>query len=75
VEDVVVFGRPDPVWGAVVTAMVEGAVNVTDVDAWCRANIAGALRPRSFLKVDSIPRNPMGKLDRSKLRVVRNDDR
>lgn len=64
VTDAGVAGREDPVWGQVVVAVVAGAATVGEVDAWCRHHMAGARRPREFIKAQAVPRNATGKIDR-----------
>jgi len=39
-----------------------------ELDAWCRANLAGYKKPRRFLFVDSLDRNAAGKANYKVLR-------
>ena len=41
----------------------------TAISAWCRETLAGYKRPREFRFSDTLPRNPMGKLDKRALRA------
>lgn len=68
VTEAAVAGRPDPVWGDLVVALVAGMATEDDVLAWCRDNIEGAHRPRVVVKVDALPRTALGKPDRAALR-------
>lgn len=73
VEEAAVFGLPHPVWvEAVVAAVVarEG-IEITegDVLTHCRAHLAGFKTPKRVFFVDSLPKNPSGKLLKRALRV------
>ena len=66
VEEVAVFGLPHPVWvEAVVAAIVprEGvALSDDEILAHCREHLAGFKTPKRVFFVDSLPKNPTGKL-------------
>lgn len=64
VSDVVVVGVPDPRWGQRVVAIYAGGLEAPELERWCRDHVPSPLRPRGFLKLDRLPRNAMGKLDR-----------
>jgi len=72
VADVAVVGLPDDEWGERVTAYVvtDGDVTADDLDAFCRASedLADFKRPRRYEFVESLPRNPSGKVLRYELR-------
>ena len=68
VADAVVVGVPDPTWGARVAAVVQGHAGVpvptlADLDAHCRAHVAGYKVPRLLVVVDAVARTPAGKPD------------
>jgi O-succinylbenzoic acid--CoA ligase len=63
-----VSSRPDPLWGDRLVVLYEGVVSETWLDAWVRLNLPSGLRPREFIKLDSLPKNRMGKLDRGALK-------
>ena len=75
VDGVGVAGRPDPVWGEIVTAIFAGALTPPQFLDWCHAHISGAFRPRAAIRVEALPVLANGKPDRLKLRelVLGND--
>ncbi|WP_326546439.1 acyl-CoA synthetase [Mycolicibacterium sp. ND9-15] len=72
IEEVAVFGLPHPTWvEAVVAAVVPRAgVGLTedDVIAHCREHLAGFKTPKTVFFVDTLPKNPSGKLLKRHLR-------
>ncbi|HZU15473.1 MAG TPA: class I adenylate-forming enzyme family protein [Candidatus Dormibacteraeota bacterium] len=68
VADVAVAGRPDPVWGQVVTAwVVADGVAPAELEAWCRARLSPFKVPRRWRFVERLPRSEGGKLLRRAL--------
>jgi acyl-CoA synthetase (AMP-forming)/AMP-acid ligase II len=67
VYDVLVVGVPDPRWGSRVAAVVaatEGeAPSAEELEAHCRAKLAGYKVPRHWVFVDRVQRSPSGKAD------------
>jgi acyl-CoA synthetase (AMP-forming)/AMP-acid ligase II len=72
VEEVAVIGVPDVEWGqeprAVVVLKKGESAGPEEIMEYCRTRLAGFKRPRSVVFVDALPRNPMGKVLRKKLR-------
>ena len=68
VKAIGVAGRPDPVWGEIVVAVFSGDLGPDSLLDWCRANVAGALRPRAAIRVAALPLLATGKPDRAALR-------
>ena len=67
---VAVAGRPDPVWGELVTAVYCGSLSPDDLLNWCRDHVAGAFRPRAAVRLKTPPLLANGKPDRLKLREL-----
>jgi O-succinylbenzoic acid--CoA ligase len=65
--DAAVVGRPDPVWGAVLEALVVGDVEPGSLVAWSRERLPRFKTPRAVRRVGSLPRTEGGKLVRSRL--------
>ena len=74
VADAAVVGRSDARWGAVPVALVvissSAGVADGDLDAHCRARLAGFKVPVAFVRVASIPRTAGGKLLRHEARTI-----
>ncbi|HET6951842.1 MAG TPA: AMP-binding protein [Acidimicrobiales bacterium] len=70
VVDVAVVGTPSEEWGEVVTAYVEPGpgFDAGALTAWAAPQLAPYKRPRVVHAVDALPRNPMGKVVRDRLR-------
>jgi fatty-acyl-CoA synthase len=69
VADAAVAGVPDERWGEVGLAfvVVRGAASEGDVLAFCRERLARFKVPKSVRFVDEIPRNSLGKIQKSEL--------
>jgi malonyl-CoA/methylmalonyl-CoA synthetase len=69
VQEAAVAARPDPEWGEVPVAylVLDGAAgDVPDeaLAAFCRERLAGFKLPRAFHRVEALPRNALGKLQK-----------
>jgi long-chain acyl-CoA synthetase len=73
VVDAACFGLPDEEMGERLVAVVQlsspAAVDGPALAAWCRTSLAGYKCPKTIHVVEVLPRNPMGKLDKSALRA------
>jgi len=69
VADAAVVGVPDERWGEVgVAFVVADGVADDELLEWCRARLARFKVPKSFRFIGEIPRNGMGKVQKSELR-------
>ena len=79
ISDVAVFGASDTDLGErVVAALVlsgeyshlESEVLKSGLDTWCREHLTGYKIPRDLLVLDELPRNPMGKVQKPRLKEI-----
>ena len=74
VAEVAVVGLADQEWGERVTAFVVVRPGVARdaeaLKAWTRERLAGPKRPREYVFLDALPRNPTGKVLKRELRVA-----
>jgi len=72
IDDVAVIGVPDETWGeeplAIVVLKKGQKATPEEVMEFCRQNLSSFKRPRGVIFVDSLPRNPMGKVIKKELR-------
>ena len=72
VQDCAVVGAPDDQWGEAVTAVVElkaGAeADAAELLAFCRERLAGFKAPKAVVFWPELPRSPVGKVLRRKVR-------
>jgi fatty-acyl-CoA synthase len=72
VVEAAVVGVPDDRWGEVGAAFVVRAAGVGEAElaAYCRARLARFKVPKSFTFVEALPRNSIGKVQKSELQVA-----
>ncbi|MGA4539079.1 AMP-binding protein [Uniformispora flossi] len=80
VSEAAVIGVPDGRLGEVGQAYLipkPGAAvpEPAEIDAWCRERMANFKVPRSFVVVDTLPRNATGKVQKTELREAAGRDR
>ena len=72
VQDCAVVGAPSDEWGEAVTAVVElkaGAeIDLAELAAFCRERLSGVKAPKGFEIWPELPRSPVGKVLRRKVR-------
>jgi len=74
VLDAAVIGAPDEEWGEVVVAYIQPRPGLTvdqeDLKARCAQRLSGYKRPTTYVVVESIPKNAIGKIDKRALRAA-----
>jgi acyl-CoA synthetase (AMP-forming)/AMP-acid ligase II len=77
VADAAVVGRDHEHWGEVVVAFVEHgsapAPTCEQLDAQCRARLAGYKVPVEYHVLEQLPRNPTGKVRKEQLKALDDD--
>jgi fatty-acyl-CoA synthase len=72
IAEVAVIGMSDPEWGERVRAVLVTRSGVVfdeeAMKAWVRDRLAGPKRPREYVVVEALPRNPTGKVLKRELR-------
>jgi malonyl-CoA/methylmalonyl-CoA synthetase len=69
VREAAVVGRPHPDWGEVPVAFLaaDESVDTAELIAFCKSQMAGFKVPREIRRIDSLPRNALGKVEKHKL--------
>lgn len=74
VKDSGVVGIPDPMRGEIPVAFVEmkdgAAFDAVELTKWCRKRLAGYKVPGEIRRLDTLPRNPTGKVMRRELKKM-----
>ena len=78
VSEVSVIGRPDREWGEIVIAYLvatDGSpVDVSTLDAFCVDNLARFKRPKHYYFIEALPKNNYGKVLKTSLRELDQDN-
>ena len=67
VTEAAVFGIASPEWGQQVCAAIVGDASDAQISNALAESLAGYQRPKVIVRVDDLPRNPMGKVQRLEL--------
>ncbi|CCG43162.1 class I adenylate-forming enzyme family protein [Magnetospirillum molischianum] len=67
---IAITGRPDPIWGDLIVAILVGETGPETFLDWCRTHVPSHLRPRHAVNVSVLPLNSIGKPDRKALREI-----
>jgi len=67
VTEVAVYGVPDDEWGQRVCAAYVGEATTQDLDAFVRQRLAPPKRPKTWTRLDALPRTLTGKVRRDQL--------
>ena len=74
IRDVGIIGDSHDNWGEIVKAFVvaDDGLSAEELDDWCLENddLADFKRPREYVFIDELPRNPSGKILRYRLREL-----
>jgi malonyl-CoA/methylmalonyl-CoA synthetase len=70
VRECAVLGVPDERRGEVLVACFAGEADPAALEAACRRQIASFKVPRAFVRVEALPRNAMGKVEKGPLREI-----
>jgi acyl-CoA synthetase (AMP-forming)/AMP-acid ligase II len=72
IEDAAIVGTPDPLWGESVRAIIVlkrgETMTEEEVIEYCKGHLASYKKPKSVAFVESLPRNPSGKVLKTVLR-------
>jgi fatty-acyl-CoA synthase len=74
VSDVSVIGIADDKWGETPKAYIEiqagATISPEEIESFCRAKLAGYKVPRHIEFIETLPRNPTGKVLKKELRKM-----
>ncbi len=78
ISEASVIGRPNRDWGEIVIAYLvateESPVNVSTLDAFCVDNLARFKRPKHYYFIEALPKNNYGKVLKTSLRELDQDN-
>ena len=74
VEEVVVIPLADPTWGSIITAIVVGDFNKSEISAQVENQLGKSAKPRVIIDAKNLPLLPNGKVDLVKLKEIVNNE-
>lgn len=75
VSEASVVGKPHPEWGEEVVAFYVGSARPEELDTLCLDNIARFKRPKHYRRVAALPKNNYGKVLKTELRKLLEEER
>jgi len=79
IAEVAVIGVPDPVWvervHAVVALRPDAVATENDIIAFCKEHLASYKAPKSIDFLESLPKNPQGKILKKEIRAKYREDK
>ena len=75
VTEVAVVGKKHPEWGEEVAAFYAGDARPEELDAFCLDHIARFKRPKLYRRVKALPKNNYGKVLKTELRNLLENNR
>lgn len=69
VSEVAIVGVPHPDWGEQVVGLFVGDAEPSELVDFCRAELAAFKCPKELRRVDALPRNAMGKVQKAVIRA------
>lgn len=74
IKEAAVFGIPDEKWGESVCAAIilkeNERITEEEIISYCKENLAAYKKPRTVRFVESLPRNPLGKVRKDELKKM-----
>ncbi|MFC3613589.1 class I adenylate-forming enzyme family protein [Lutimaribacter marinistellae] len=74
IAEVSVVGRRHPEWGEEIVAFVVGQAEPAELDRLCIENIARFKRPKDYIAIKALPKNNYGKVLKTELRRMLEED-
>lgn len=69
VQDIYIYGAPDPLWGEQVVALYVGEASPEVLSRWLKQQCSAYKCPKRWVPVDHIPRTPQGKVPLSAIHL------
>ena len=72
-NDVAIIGIPDPKWGQAIVALCvlnQSTVELSTIQNKLKAKISRYKYPKYWIRLNQLPRNPLGKLNIQQLQAI-----